>query len=154
MWLAITFVAAAVGSLASGGSGNLYGELAKPSWAPPSWVFGPAWTALYVLMAVAAWLVWRERRGNHSRIRLALGVYLAQLVLNALWTWLFFAWNRGAMSFIDIAVLWVLIVVMILLFWRVRAVAGILLLPYLLWVSYAAALNLSTWRMNPGVLGS
>lgn len=154
MWLAITFVAAAVGSLASGGSGNFYGELVKPSWAPPSSVFGPVWTALYLLMGFAAWLVWRERHGRRGSPGLALGLYVVQLVLNALWTWLFFAWNRGAMSFVDICALWVLIVLVLTLFWRVRPIAGMLLVPYLLWVSYAAALNFSSWQLNPSILGN
>jgi benzodiazapine receptor len=153
LWLAVTFIAAAIGSLASAGSGTFYGALAKPSWAPPASVFGPVWTMLYLMMAVAAWLVWRERHRVASTARAALALYLAQLLLNALWTWLFFAWNRGAISFADIVVLWALISATMVLFWRVRPVAGMLLAPYLLWVTYAAALNFSAWRMNPGVLG-
>ena len=102
-------------------------------------------------MAIAAWLVWRSG-GFHSN-RIALSLFLVQLALNALWSWLFFAWQRGALAFVDILVLWALIVVTLVAFWRVRPVAGALLIPYLLWVSFAAALNYSLWQLNPQLLG-
>lgn len=108
------------------------------------------WTALYVLMAVAAWLVWRE---SASRQRsLALAVFAAQLVVNALWSWLFFAWHQGAWAFADVLLLLVLLVLLIGLCRRVRPLAGALLVPYLLWVGFASALTWSVWRGNPGVL--
>ncbi len=124
---------------------------ARPEWAPPSSVFGPVWTVLYALMGIAAWLVWRERHTPGSRRALLL--FGAQLVLNTLWSWLFFAWHQGGLAFLDIVVLWLLIVLTIVDFWRIRPLAGALLLPYLAWVTYAAALNLAVWRLNPQLLG-
>jgi tryptophan-rich sensory protein len=150
-WLAITFVAAAIGGAASIDAGSFYTQLVLPEWAPPSSVFGPVWTVLYVTMGIAAWLIWRAH--GFRAARLALTLFLAQLALNALWSWLFFGWHRGALAFADILLLWVLIVAMVIAFWRVRALAGWLLVPYLLWVSFAAALNYAVWQLNPRYLG-
>ena len=150
-WMAVTFVAAAIGSVASINAGAFYGDLVRPGWAPPSWVFGPMWTLLYVLMGVAAWLVWRARGLRGARV--ALSLYLAQLVLNALWSWLFFGWHLGGPAFVDVLALWALILATCVAFWRVSPLAGALLVPYLLWVSYAAALNFAVWQMNPQALG-
>lgn len=150
-WLAISFSAAAVGGFASANAAPFYQQLVRPDWAPPAWLFGPAWTLLYLLMAVAAWLVWRDRgfRGATA----ALTLFLVQLAANALWTWLFFAWHLGALAFVEIVILWMLILATIVAFWRVRPLAGALLLPYLAWVTFASALAWSTWRLNPGILG-
>jgi len=101
-------------------------------------------------MAIAAWLVWRS--GGVAANRYALSLFLLQLALNALWSWLFFAWHLGGWSFAEIVVLWVLVVATLAAFWRVRPLAGALLIPYLLWVSFAAALNYSVWQLNPHVL--
>lgn len=150
-WLVATFAASIVGAIASVQATSFYQELVQPSWAPPSSVFGPVWTVLYALMAIAAWLVWRT--GGFRANRRALSLFIAQLVANALWSWLFFAWHRGWWAFVDIVVLWVLIVATLVAFWRVRILAGVLLVPYLLWVSFAMALNFSVWRLNPQVLG-
>ena len=150
-WLAICFIAAAIGAVASVQAGSFYLSLSRPEWAPPASVFGPVWTALYAMMAIAAWLVWRE--GGYGNARTALNLFLAQLALNALWSWLFFGWHLGAAAFVDILLLWVLLVATLVAFWRIRPLAGLLLLPYLLWVSFAAVLNYSVWRMNPDVLG-
>jgi benzodiazapine receptor len=150
-WILICFAAAAVGGAASARAGDFYAQLDRPAWAPPSWLFAPVWTLLYLAMAVAAWLVWRER--GFSGARGALTLFLVQLALNALWTWLFFAWRLGALAFAEILLLWVLIAATLILFWRVRAAAGALLVPYLAWVSFATALTLSVWRANPGILG-
>jgi tryptophan-rich sensory protein len=103
------------------------------------------------MMAIAAWLVWRS--GGFRANRLALSFFLVQLALNALWTWIFFAWHRGALAFAEIVLLWVLIVVTLVLFWRARPVAGALLIPYLLWVSFASVLNYALWQLNPQILG-
>jgi tryptophan-rich sensory protein len=149
-WLAVTFAAAAVGAVASAQSREFYGQLQRPDWSPPGWVFGPVWTLLYTLMAIAAWLVWRER--GLAGAKLALGLFLAQLALNALWTWLFFAWRMGGAAFAEIVVLWLLIAATIVAFWHVRPLAGALLLPYLAWVSFASALNWTIWQMNPSLL--
>ena len=109
-------------------------------------VFGPVWSALYVLMGVAAWLVWR--RAGFAEAPVALGLFIAQLVLNALWSYLFFGLHQPGVAFIDIVVLWLVILGTVIGFWRVQATAGALLLPYLCWVSFASALNLQLWRLN------
>lgn len=150
-WLAITFVAAAVGAAASVDAGAFYTQLVLPAWAPPPSVFGPVWTVLYAMIGVAAWLVWRV--GGYRRAGMALNLFLAQLALNALWSWLFFAWHRGALAFADIVLLWMLILATLVAFWRERPLAGWLLVPYLLWVSFASVLNYTLWQLNHGSLG-
>lgn len=150
-WLAATFIAAAVGAAASAQAGPFYAQLVRPGWAPPGWLFGPVWTALYVLMAIAAWLVWRV--GGFRAARSALSLFVVQLAVNALWSWLFFGMHRGALAFADIVLLWVLIVATLRAFWRIRPLGGALLVPYLLWVSFAAVLNYSIWQLNPQALG-
>ena len=149
-WLGVTFLASAAGAIASVNASEFYGQLQQPGWAPPPWLFGPVWSALYALMAIAAWLVWRSGgfRGN----AVPLGLFLAQLILNALWSWLFFAWKLGGWAFAEVAVLWVLILATGVAFQRVRPLAALLLVPYLLWVTFAAILNLTLWRMNPALL--
>lgn len=149
-WLLLCFAVAALGAVASLDARDFYAELVQPAWAPPGWVFGPVWTALFALMALAAWLVWRE--GGFARQRTALVLFLLQLAFNALWSWLFFAWHMGGPAFFDILVLWLLIAATAIAFWRVSTAAGILLLPYLAWVSFAAFLNLAVWQLNPGLL--
>lgn len=146
----ITFSAAAVGGWASANAAGFYGVLNKPSWAPPAAVFGPVWTVLYLLMAVAAWLVWKEHRTRENRR--ALTLYLLQLAFNALWTWLFFAWRQGGWALAEIGVLWSLILLTIVAFYRIRPSAGLLLVPYQVWVTFAAALNAALWRLNPHLL--
>lgn len=146
---AIAFTAAAVGSVASIQASAFYQELATPAWAPPGSVFGPVWTILYAMMAVASWLVWKEGRAKSST---ALTVYLIQLVLNGLWSWIFFGWKDGRWAFIEILFLWAMILFTILLFWRIRKPAALLLIPYLLWVTFATFLTLKLWQLNPGLL--
>jgi len=150
-WLVVSFITAAVGGAASIQAAPFYGQLVRPEWAPPAALFGPVWTALYALMGIAAWLVWRV--GGFRAARTALTLFLAQLALNALWSWLFFGWHLGAAALADIAVLWVLIAATILSFWRISPLAGVLLVPYLLWVRFASALNYSVWQLNPQFLG-
>lgn len=123
-----------------------YPALAKPPWTPPAWVFGPVWTALYLMMAVAAWLVWRE--AGWSEGKTALTMWFVQLALNGAWSGLFFALRSPLAGLVDIVLLWAAIAATILLFAPVSRVAAGLLLPYLLWVSYAAALNFAIWRLN------
>ena len=146
--LALTYLAAGIGALGSINAASFYRELQLPACAPPAWLFGPVWTLLYTLMAVAAWLVWRSTKQH----RAALGLYFAQLAVNALWSWLFFAWYQGALAFANILLLLPLIIATALCFWRQNKLAGLLLVPYLLWVSFAAVLNFSIWQLNPGVL--
>ena len=149
-WLVVSFAASAVGAVASIQAKSFYSQLVQPGWAPPPGIFGPVWTLLYALMGVAAWLVWRS--GGFGPNRQALTLFLLQLAFNALWSWLFFTWNLGVLALADIAVLWILIVATLVSFWRVRPVAGALLIPYLLWVSFASILNYSLWQLNPQVL--
>lgn len=122
---------------------NWYAGLVKPSWTPPSWVFGPVWTALYLSMAVAAWLVWRQ--GNARVPMILFGI---QLTFNALWSWLFFGLHNPGAGLIGIVLLWIAIVATTVVFWRRSRWAGILFLPYLVWVTFAAALNFAVWRAN------
>jgi len=150
-WFVVSFAASAVGAVASIQAESFYGQLVQPPWAPPSSVFGPVWSVLYALMAIAAWLVWRS--GGFRANRTALSLFVVQLALNALWSWLFFAWHLGAWAFADIGVLWAFIVATLVSFWRVRPLAGALLIPYLLWVSFASVLNYSVWQLNPQILG-
>ena len=147
-WLVASFFAAAIGAVASIQASSFYLQLARPEWAPPAGVFGPVWT---VLMASAAWLVWRV--GGLRFARTALTLFLVQLAVNALWSWLFFGWHWGGLAFVDIGLLWVLIMATLIAFWRIKPLAGALLIPYLLWVSFAMALNYSIWQLNPQVLG-
>ena len=151
VWLIVCFVAAAIGGAASIQAGPFYAQLVRPAWAPPSWIFGPVWTVLYALMGIAAWLVWRV--SDSRAVRSAIALFLLQLTLNALWSWLFFRWHQGALAFADILLLGVSIVGTIIAFWKIRRLAGALLIPYLLWVIFASALNYSVWQLNPQVLG-
>ncbi|MBK8454562.1 MAG: TspO/MBR family protein [Thiofilum sp.] len=151
VWLVITFIAAVLGAQASINAPEFYQSLQLPSWAPPASVFGPVWTVLYLLMALAAWWVWRAQ--GFLAAREALSVYLIQLVFNALWSWAFFQWHNGALAFGIIIVLWLLVAATINLFWRIKPLSGALLLPYLAWISFAAVLNWTVWRMNPALLG-
>lgn len=150
-WLVVCFIAAAIGGAASIEAGPFYAQLVRPAWAPPSSVFGPVWTVLYALMGIAAWMAWNA--ADSRAIRFPITLFFVQLVLNALWSWLFFRWHRGALAFGDILVLWVFIAATLVAFWRIRRLAGALLIPYLLWVSFASALNYSVWHLNPQLLG-
>ena len=150
-WLIVSFIAAAIGGAASIQAGPFYTQLVRPDWAPPPSIFGPVWTVLYALMGIAAWQVWRV--GGFRGAGLALTLFLVQLAFNALWSWLFFGWHRGALAFADILLLSVLIVATLIAFWRISPLGGALLLPYLLWVSFASLLNYSVWQLNPHVLG-
>lgn len=150
-WLLLVFAAAAVGGFASASAGAFYGQLIRPSWAPPGWLFGPVWSVLYLLMGLSAWLVWRVH--GFAGAKSALLVFILQLAANALWTWLFFVWRQGGLAFAEILLLWILIAATIRLFWRLSRFSAALLLPYLVWVSFASALTLSMWRLNLGLLG-
>jgi tryptophan-rich sensory protein len=141
-----TFAAGAIGAVASLSAPRFYQALTLPPWAPAPGLFGPVWSLLYVLMAVAAYLAYRAGAGG------AILVYVAQLALNAAWTWLFFALHSGAAALVDIVVLLALIVALIVMFWRVRPLAAALLAPYACWVAFATALTWTVWMLNPGVL--
>jgi translocator protein len=121
-----------------------YAHLSKPSWTPPNWLFGPVWTILYIAMAIAAWLVWRTVGLTAAPMRL----FLLQLLLNVGWSAVFFRLRSPGLAFAEILMLWFAILATSIEFWRVFPAAGWLLLPYLIWVSYATALNFSIWRLN------
>lgn len=142
-----TFIAAAGGAFASARAPAFYQALAKPPWAPPPTVFGPVWTVLYVLIAIAAWLVVRELGWNEARYELIL--FAAQLVANGIWTWLFFSLHSGVAAFVDIIVLDALVIATLVTFWRAKPLAGALFVPYLAWVCFASALTWSVWMRNP-----
>jgi len=145
--LAVTFAAAGVGSVFTGQSvGDWYQGLAKPSWTPPGWLFGPVWTVLYTLMALAAWLVWRQ--GGWGPARIALGLYAGQLALNAAWSALFFGARMPGPAFAELVVLWLAIAATTAAFFRRTPVAGVLMLPYAAWTTFAGALNVALWRLN------
>ena len=143
-WLALCFAGASLGAFFR--PGEWYASLQKPSWNPPGWIFGPVWTALYTMMAVAAWLVWRE--GGWDKQRQPLRIFLTQLALNAAWTPLFFGLHFTGAAFAGIMLLWFAIIATITAFGRVHRAAAVLLVPYLAWVSFAAFLNFTLWRLN------
>jgi tryptophan-rich sensory protein len=142
-FLMVTFCAPLAGVFSPPGA--WYAALNKPEWNPPGWIFGPVWTALYVMMAVAAWLVWKRSGWNRP-----LWHYFIQLILNAAWTPIFFGAHEPGWSFVVILALWLAVLVTLLSFLRVSKPAGWLLAPYLAWVTFAAFLNFTLWRMNPG----
>ena len=141
-FIVITFCAPllSIGSM----PGAWYAALQTPSWNPPPWLFGPAWTLLYTLMAIAAWLVWK--RVGFSR---PLVLYFVQLALNAAWTPIFFGAHQLGWALIEIVVMWIAILLTLLSFRRVNPKSGWLFVPYLAWVSFATFLNFTLWRLNP-----
>ena len=142
--MALSFAAAGVGSRFL--PGDWYDHLVKPAFNPPAWVFAPVWTPLDLVMGIAAWLVWQKR--GLARVAPARAPFLAQLALNAAWSWLFFGLHHLGWALVDLAALWLAIGATLLAFWAHRPLAGLLLVPYLLWVSFAALLNFQLWRLN------
>ena len=144
----IAFGAAAVGGLSTSKSiPTWYGGLRKPWFNPPDWVFGPVWAVLYLLMAVAAWLVWSENAV--ALVLVPLAFYGIQLALNSLWSYIFFARKELSKAFVEIIALWIMILITTVLFWNVSQLAGIMMIPYISWVSVASALNYRVWKLNP-----
>ena len=145
LFLIVVFSVSVIGGLFTASSvGTWYEGLAKPSWRPPNWLFGPVWTILYAMMAVSAWLVWK-RAGFGS----ALLMFAAQLLINGIWSPVFFGAQSLGGGLVVIVALWFAIVGTIAMFWPVSLAAALLLLPYLAWVSFATVLNAAVWRMNP-----
>ena len=143
-WLALSLLVAVSGMAFQPGA--WYAALDKPPWTPPDWLFPPAWTLLYTLMAIAAWQVWL--RAGLAGARLALGLYLLQLAFNAAWSWLVFGLHRLDLGLVDVVLMWLAIAATLVAFWRIHRMAALLLAPYLVWVTYAAALNHALWRLN------
>lgn len=143
----IAEVAGLIGSVFTSSSvKSWYVTLVKPNWNPPSWLFGPVWTTLYALMGLSAYLIWRGK--NKTGVKLALGIYALQLILNIIWSGLFFGLKNPGLAFAEIIVLLFFIIVTIVLFWRINRFAGMLLIPYLAWVLFASYLNYTIWRLN------
>lgn len=148
LFVFLSFMAPALSAVLSVAPGDWYAGIQKPWFNPPNWVFGPVWTILYVLMGVAAWLVWRN--GEAHNLRLPLALFGLQLFLNALWTPLFFGLQRPDLALVNILVLWVAIAATGIAFYPISRTAAFLFLPYWLWVSFAALLNASLWWLNRG----
>ena len=144
-WILVSMIAGVIGSRFM--PGEWYAALAKPTWSPPNWVFGPVWSTLYVMMGIASWLVWRLEGFRAARV--ALTLFLIQLVLNALWSFLFFGIHEPGIAFAEILVLWLVILATTIAFWMKSRPAGMLLLPYLAWVTFASVLNFELWQLNP-----
>lgn len=145
--LALCFGAGAVGSaLTAPAISEWYARLNKPAWTPPNWLFGPVWSALYLMMAIAAWLVWRKDGAAGAALPLAL--FGLQLALNVAWSGLFFGLKMPGAAFVELVALWWLILAIVIAFWRMAPAAGVLIVPYQAWVTFAGALNFSIWRMN------
>ncbi|MCA1566666.1 MAG: tryptophan-rich sensory protein [Acidobacteria bacterium] len=143
------FAAAGIGSLYTTPAIPVwYASLQKPAWNPPNWLFGPVWTLLYLSMAVAVWLVWRERGFTAGAGGLPLALFAVQLILNALWSIIFFGWKRPGLALVEIFFLWAAIFATMLSFWRISLIAAWLMWPYLLWVTFAGFLNLTIWKLN------
>lgn len=143
-FLAVVAAAAATGAVFR--PGTWYRALKKPGFTPPNWLFGPAWTILYILIAIAGFLVWRAV--GIAGAPLAFGLYFLQIALNAAWSPLFFGVHRPDLAMADIVLLWLAIAATILAFWPISTAAALLLVPYLLWVSFAGLLNFAVWRLN------
>ena len=141
-FLAITFLVAAISTQFA--PGPWYEALEKPLWTPPNWVFAPVWSILYTMMAVSAWMVWRQLQTLGWQITL----WLAQLALNSMWSWLFFGLQRPGLAAVEIMILLATIIATIFAFFQTYRPAGLLLAPYATWVTFAAVLNLSIWRLN------
>jgi benzodiazapine receptor len=145
--IAVCFGASAFGSMLTTPSiGGWYAALAKPAWTPPNWVFGPVWSLLYLAMAVAAWMVWRQV--GFPRAASALNLFAVQLVLNVCWSAIFFGAHRPGLALAEILLLWLVILATLVAFRPFSRIAAWLLAPYLIWVAFAAALNFSIWRLN------
>lgn len=144
----VVFIAGAIGSIfTSPQITTWYAALIKPSWAPPNWVFGPVWTTLYVLIGVALFLVWREGV-NRKDVKIALLVFAVQLILNILWSVIFFGFNSLLGGLLTVIILWIAILANIIVFYKVSKLAGLLLVPYIAWVSIASYLNYSVYLLN------
>lgn len=149
-WLLLIVMTGLIGGLASMEASSFYEQLVQPAWAPAPWLFGPVWSVLYLMMAIAVSLIWHT--GGLAQHPLAYAMFTLQLILNGLWSWLFFAWTLGALAFAEILLLWAAILFTAKLFWGVRRLAALLLMPYLFWVGFAAILNLRLFQLNPGLL--
>jgi tryptophan-rich sensory protein len=147
VWIVVCFVAAGIGgAVTTPNIGSWYAALAKPSWNPPNWIFGPVWSTLYFFMAIAAWLVWRQ--GGLISAKLPLALFGIQLILNVLWSCIFFGLQMPGLAFVEVFLLWAAIAATMVTFWQRSLVAGLLFVPYFAWVSFASVLNFTIWLLN------
>jgi benzodiazapine receptor len=147
-WIAACELAGVLGGIATAPAiPTWYAGLVKPPWTPPGWLFGPVWTALYALMGIAAARVWIRHRVTRTG-RISLAAFVVQLVLNAAWSFLFFELHNPALGFVDIVVMWGVILTLVVWWWRLERPSSLLLVPYLAWVSFATTLNAAVWRLN------
>ena len=147
VFLVLCFAAAGIGgAVTTPKIATWYAALTKPSWTPPNWIFGPVWSALYFCMAIAAWLIWRQ--GGFSNATLPLTLFGFQLVLNVYWSCIFFGQENPCLAFVEVLLLWLAIAATMIEFWQRSRIAGILFVPYLVWVSFASVLNFTIWRLN------
>jgi len=147
IFLVVCLGAAGLGALATTPQiEGWYRTLAKPTWNPPAWIFGPVWTTLYVMMAIAAWLVWKPAGFKAEATPLTL--FAVQLALNIAWSWIFFGAHQPGWAFVEIMLLWLAIGATTAAFFRCSTLAGWLFVPYLAWVSFASVLNFAIWRLN------
>jgi tryptophan-rich sensory protein len=145
--LVICFLAAGIGGMATSSSvAGWFAGINKPTWNPPDWIFGPVWTTLYLMMAISAWLVWKQSGFENSKF--ALGWFAFHLLLNIFWSVLFFGLQQPGWAAVEIIILWISIAITIGLFYRHSKLAAVLLVPYILWVTFAAFLNFTIWSMN------
>ena len=148
LFLVLAFLAAGLGAYATSSSvGTWYLTLAKPTWNPPNFLFGPVWTILYCLMAISTWRAWRL--GDAVAARRTVALYSAQLTLNALWSILFFGLRLPGVALAEILLLWSVLLVILRRYWQLDRVAAFLWCPYFAWVSFAAVLNAAIWELNP-----
>jgi tryptophan-rich sensory protein len=146
-FMLLSFAAAGIGSVFTvPGVRTWYPSLTKPTWTPPAWVFGPVWTVLYLCIAVAGFLAWRN--AGFTGARWTFTFFVLQLVLNTAWSWIFFGLRNPGWGFAEIVLFWMSILVTTVLMFDVSQWAGLLFVPYLLWVTFAAVLNFSIWRLN------
>ncbi len=147
LWLAVCLGAGAVGAaFTTPEIDGWYRTIAKPSFNPPDYVFGPVWTMLYICMAIAAWQVWKP--AGFTGTKIPLGLFGLQIALNVGWSWIFFGLHQPGWAFLEILVLWLAIAATTLSFFRFSTLGGWLLIPYLAWVGFAAVLNFAIWRLN------
>jgi benzodiazapine receptor len=149
-WILGTSVAAIGGAVTAKAAAEFYAMLQKPFWAPPAWLFGPAWTVLYIVMGTAAWRIWLQAGFNGAKVELSF--YFVQLVLNMAWSYFFFVRRSGLQATIEVVCLWITIAITLVLFWRRDVTAGLLFLPYLSWVTFATVLTVVLTRRNPTLL--
>lgn len=144
--LALCWIVAGLGSLATFSQiPTWYATIAKPAWNPPSWLFGPVWTVLYLLMAISLYLLWTSKNKDKAR---AIDFFYIQLILNILWSWIFFGWHQIGLALVEIILLWVFIFATIISSYKVSRIGSWLLIPYILWVSFAGYLNYTIWMLN------